>query len=106
MSTKLKKVFLAVIPLAGLLFMAPSAFSSHHHHCRNYYYGRPYHGSGWSGGRYSDGYYSGAPQYRPSYSNSYSGNPYYPSGNPYYPSGSPYSSSPPNVPWWSTLIPR
>jgi len=119
MSTTLKKIFLAVIPLAGLLFMAPSAFAKKHHHRHHHcwndndrsYYDRSDYDQGWYGrnryydDRYDDDYDRRVPRYRQRYDNSYYGENPYPGGNPYY-GGDPYSSSPATLPWWSVLIPR
>src|SRR5712692_2768421 len=58
MKPTLKKAFLVVLPLAGLLFTAPAAFAhdhDHHHHHGWSAYDRPSYGGGWSEPRrYSD----------------------------------------------------
>ena len=55
MNTRLKKLFFLIIPLMGIVLLAPSAFARHHHHryC-NPYYGNSYYGRPYYGRRYND----------------------------------------------------
>ena len=126
MNTRLKKLFFLIIPLMGIVLLAPSAFAKHHHHkhCNPDYgnsysdrshYDRPYYDRSYYGrGRYNDRYddryddddYSRrrTPRYQPRDNDSYyGGGSSYPN-NGYY-GGSSYPQTG-NFPWWELLTPR
>jgi hypothetical protein len=91
MNTTLKKTLLAVIPLAGLLLTAPTAFahSRHHHYQQSYRsHCHPRYNRGWHEGRrfYGNDYYR-----RSWYNNRRWNDDYYPSR---------YQRRFPSEPWW------
>ena len=94
MKTWLKGTFLTALPLAALLFTAPSAEARHHHHYwRDRPHCRPYYGQGWyDRGRYNNYYRRG----------------WYGDRRPYYDNNYPYPRQPyyGGYPWWSTFFNR